>query len=162
MTLMAHDPQCMALRQLETALRLYFEQEDYYSVITLAGASEEIFGKLLKENKLEKSENSLDSLKKDVPEIHKQLYDGELSERDVAKRANYARNKLKHWSPGDSKTVEFDANEEAKDMLERAIDNYYSLTQNLTRAMECFQKMRVTNNAQIRDWYPQDNKGSCP
>ncbi len=43
----AHDVQCMALRQLETALRLYFEREDYYSVITLAGASEDIFGKLL-------------------------------------------------------------------------------------------------------------------
>jgi hypothetical protein len=38
----------MALRQLEIALRLYFEQEDYYSVITLAGASEEMFSELLK------------------------------------------------------------------------------------------------------------------
>ena len=47
-------------------------------------------------------------------------------------------------------------------MLDRAIDNYYSLTQNLTPAMECFQKMHVSNNAQIRDWYPQDNKGSRP
>ena len=162
MTLMAHDPQGMALRQLETALRLYFEQEDYYSVITLAGASEEIFGELLKEIKLENSENSLDSRKKAASEIHEMLYEEELSERDVAIRANYARNRLKLWSPRDSKTVEFDAEEEAKDMLDRAIDNYYSLTQNLTPAMECFQKMHVSNNAQIRDWYPQDNKGSRP
>ena len=162
MTLMAHDLQCMALRQLETAIRLYLEQEDYYSVITLAGASEEIFGKLLKENNLGKPESSLDSRKKAVSEVHKKLYDEELSERDVAIRANYARNKLKHWSTGDSKTVEFDAKEEAEDMLDRAIDNYHSLTQNLTPAMECFQKMHVSNNAQIRDWYPQDNKGSCP
>lgn len=162
MALMAHDAQCMALRQLESALRLYFEQEDYYSVITLAGASEEIFGKLLKDNSLGKSQNSLGSLKKAVSEIHKELYNEELSGRDVAVRANYARNKLKHWSPGDSKTVEFDAKEEAKDMLDRAIDNYYSLTQNLTPTMERFQKMHVTNNAQIRDWYPQHRKGTCP
>lgn len=47
MTLMAHDIHCMALKQLETALRLYFEREDYYSVITLAGAAEEVFGSLL-------------------------------------------------------------------------------------------------------------------
>lgn len=47
MTLMAHDIHCVALRQLETALRLYFEREDYYSVITLAGASEEVFGSFL-------------------------------------------------------------------------------------------------------------------
>ena len=42
MTSMAHDLDRVALRQLETALCLYFEQQDYYSVITLAGASEEI------------------------------------------------------------------------------------------------------------------------
>ena len=47
MTLMAHDIHCVALRQLETALRLYFEREDYYSVITLAGASEEVFASFL-------------------------------------------------------------------------------------------------------------------
>ena len=47
MTEMAHDVSCCALRQLETALPLYFEGEDYYSVTTLAGAAEEVFGKLL-------------------------------------------------------------------------------------------------------------------
>ena len=47
MTQMAHDMHCMAFRQLETALRLYSEREDYYSVITLAGASEEVFGSFL-------------------------------------------------------------------------------------------------------------------
>ncbi len=47
MTQMAHDIYCIALRQLKTALRLYFEEVDYYSVITLAGASEEVFGSLL-------------------------------------------------------------------------------------------------------------------
>ena len=48
MASMAHDLQCVALRQLETALCLYFEQKDYYSVITLAGASEEMFSELLR------------------------------------------------------------------------------------------------------------------
>ena len=54
---MAHDVQCIALRQLETALRLYFEREDYYSVITLAGASEEIFWNFV----FEKSMKDVDS-----------------------------------------------------------------------------------------------------
>ena len=48
MTSMAHDLDRVALRQLETALCLYFEQQDYYSVITLAGASEEMFGARLR------------------------------------------------------------------------------------------------------------------
>ncbi len=46
--LVSHDIQCAALRQLETALCLYFKGEDYYSVVTLAGASEEVLGNLLR------------------------------------------------------------------------------------------------------------------
>ena len=34
-----HDRRCIALTQLETALRLYFERQDYYSVVALAGAA---------------------------------------------------------------------------------------------------------------------------
>ncbi len=35
-----YNVRCCALQQLETALSLYFEGEDYYSAITLAGAGE--------------------------------------------------------------------------------------------------------------------------
>ena len=142
---MAHDPQYVAVRQLETALRLYFEQEDYYSVITLAGASEEMLGKLLKENGIE---NSLDSLKKASLAITKQLFGEAPTEKEVVARANDARNRLKHGSPG--KPIEFDAKEEAKDMLDRAIDNYYELTSELTDTMQRFQTMHVRDNKQPR------------
>ena len=47
MTQMDHDIDCIALRQLETALCLYREEKDHYSVITLAGAAEELFGSFL-------------------------------------------------------------------------------------------------------------------
>ena len=43
----SHNVEQAALQQLETALRLYIEDEDYYSAITLAGAAEEILGKRL-------------------------------------------------------------------------------------------------------------------
>jgi hypothetical protein len=48
-TIRAYCVEDAALAQLEVALRLYFggEEKDYLSVITLAGAAEEIFGKLL-------------------------------------------------------------------------------------------------------------------
>jgi hypothetical protein len=39
----------IALQQIETALDLYFRQADLFSVITLAGAAEEILGRLLAE-----------------------------------------------------------------------------------------------------------------
>ena len=43
-----HDRRDMAVRQLETALRLYFEGEDFYSVITLAGAADTVLGQVLR------------------------------------------------------------------------------------------------------------------
>ena len=152
---MAHDIHCIALRQLETALRLYFEGEDYYSAITLAGASEEVFGRLLKE---ENSENALDSLKKDVSSIYEMLFAKALDEKWTIKRANEARNVLKHWSPGEPKVVEFDAPEEAKDMLDRAIRNYYRLTGNHTSKMQQFLDMHIQDNAHIRPHSVKDEE----
>ena len=249
MTHMAHDVQCVALRQLETACRLY-KEGDYYSVITLAGAAEEIFAsllfeKLLKElegiligssadvigqlpeelqedfskftkdlkalkevtaqfprdpeevwdkslNKLKsearkafgklvkdlkriegtcgelpsdkfsdalkevftRNEPPWDSFSASVIEITKQLpkslgEDDDPTESDVRQRANWIRNTLKHWFPGQPK-VEFDAKKEAEDMLGDAIDNYSKLTGDLTEAMSRFGSMHVHDNMQIR------------
>ena len=54
--------------------------------------------------------------------------------------AGQARNCLKHWNEGDSEIVKFDLAEEARDMLNRAIDNYWMLKEDLTPAMEEFQR----------------------
>ena len=250
MARMDHEVRCMALRQLETACHLY-EQQDYYSVITLAGAAEEIFenlrmDKLLKElkplligssdnaisqlpeklqkdsSKLTKDLKALKEVTAQFPRVPEETWDkglnkltfearrvlnklikdckkiediyGELpndeflaslkglfvcnksslnsfsvsvvkiaerlpkspgeeedpTESDVRRRANWIRNTLKHWFPGQPNVVEFDAAEEAKDMLDRAIDNYYALTFELTDAMQRFRDMHVHDNKQIR------------
>ena len=128
-----HDIGTIALCQLETALRLYFEGKDYYSVITLAGASEEIFGKLAKTYAI-LNETALDSLANAVLEIDKTQ-----TRKCVVRRANYMRNRLKHWTEDETTVVECDAPEEAKDMLNRAIDNYYALTRDISPAMRRFQ-----------------------
>lgn len=251
MTRMDHEVRCMALRQLETACLLY-EQQDYYSVITLAGAAEEIFENLLMNKLLEElkplligpsgdtigqlpkkiqedssklaehikelkaktaqlpkapeetwdeskllfeAQKVLKKLKKDRKRLedicieklprpredrHRQRspdekflnclgavflrYQSPLdafsssvvkieedpTESDVRRRANWVRNTLKHWFPGQPNVVEFDAAEEAKVMLDRAIANYYALTSELTDAMQRFQDMHVHDNKQIR------------
>jgi hypothetical protein len=59
-------------------------------------------------------------------------------ERAIATRANRAKNALKHHDEGDASTITFDADEEAVDMLNRAIDNYWTLEISLTPAMEQF------------------------
>lgn len=140
MTVQSHDCRCIALAQLETALRLYFERSDFFSVITLAGNADEILGKMLKAKDIE---GSLDELKKAVAAVHRHLFNEELPESVVAERANHAKNAIKHGIGG-APTVTFDAEEEARDMLNRAIDNYWVLEQWLTPAMEKFQRVSIS------------------
>ena len=127
----------LALRQLETALRLFFEGSDHASVVTLAGAADEIFGQLLAATG---REHSLASLIAAVTAIQKKLFGESLEPKQIADRANAARNSFKHWKPGDPEIVKFNLEAEARDMLNRAIDNYWTLEQKLSPAMERFQR----------------------
>ena len=137
MPIRAHYRDDLALAQLETALQLYFDGRDFASVITLAGAADEIFGKLLTASG---RESSLASLTKAVTAIHQKLYGEAIASGEVVDRANRARNNLKHWDVGDDLIVKLDLPEEARDMLNRAIDNYWTLKQDLTPSMERFQR----------------------
>lgn len=131
----SYNMRCIALTQLETGLGLFKEGRDYFSVITLAGAAEEILGKLLMERG---ATNSLESLTQAAVTIHRQLFDEELGARVFATRANRARNVLKHYDPGQEHNVTFDCREEATDILDRAISNYWHLEQSLTPRMTLF------------------------
>jgi hypothetical protein len=137
MSVKAYCREDLALQHLETALALFAEGKDYGSVITLAGAADEVFGKfLLAEGK----ESSLESLKQAVAAIHLKLYGESTPPKHIADRANKAKNTLKHWDKGDDMIVKFDLLQESKDMLSRAIDNYWILKEDLTPAMEKFER----------------------
>lgn len=127
----------LALSQLETALRLFKEGKEFASVITLAGAADEVFGKFLT---AADGETSLESLKRSVGEIHLKLYGETTPPKQIADRANRAKNSLKHWNEGDPEIVNLDLRVEACDLLFRAIDNYWALEAKLTPAMEEFQR----------------------
>jgi len=121
MTKLPYKKRDAAIQQLETAIRLYHESNDPFSVITLAGAAEEILGQLVKASG---NTNSLEVLNSTALAI--QRLEGEEKPRDVIDRANYARNNLKHLAlPDDNFSI--DAWEEATDMLTRATDNYWLL-----------------------------------
>jgi hypothetical protein len=137
MPVKAHYLDELALQQVETALSLFFVGDDYASVVTLAGAADEIFGKYLAaDGKL----SSLEELKKAVAAIHLKLYDEATPPEHLARRANLAKNSLKHWDVGDPRIVKFDLKQEAIDMLSRAIDNHWLFAQDLTPAMEKFER----------------------
>jgi hypothetical protein len=137
MAIEEHDIKRIALTQLETALRLYFERQDYYSVVALAGAADVIFGGLLEASGLD---SSLKTIKESVVVMHQHMTGITITEKNVADLANLTRNALKHWSAGQPPVVSFDVIEEAQDMLNRAIDNYWALEQQLSPAMEQFQR----------------------
>ena len=157
-----HDARRIALVQLEAALQLYLDcvegpdQDDadgYYPVITLAGAAEEILAGVLdssmarvREGRREK--NALEDLTRTAIAVGERLDDDGLSKEEIVARANYARNRLKHWPPRGPMT--FDAKEEATDLLDRAVENYYKLTSDLTDPMRRFQAMHVEDNVQMR------------
>lgn len=106
--------------QLLQALRLYEEGEDYYSVITLAGAAEEIFGRLSRKMGLG---CSLDRLKATLPKLSERFFQQELGTREAAESVNRAKNWLKHGED----PLSFDAKFEAEEMLERAIQNCFPI-----------------------------------
>jgi len=139
MPIESHSKAHVALTQLETALRLYDGGEDYYSVVTLAGAADEIFGRLLE---LQGGVSALASLTKAAAAIHLQVHGTPGSEKAFIERANLARNALKHLNAGGADRVTIDIREEAADMLDRAISNYWALTQSITPAMERFEHAR--------------------
>lgn len=137
MSVRAHYRIDLALSQLETALRLFEEGREYASAITLAGAADEVFGKFLAATG---RETSLESLKRAVGEIHMNLYGEVTPPKQIADRANRAKNSLKHWDHGDPEIVKLDLQVEARDLLHRAIDNYWALETKLSPAMEAFQR----------------------
>jgi hypothetical protein len=132
----SYDTKRIALEQLETALRLYLEQRDYIAAITLAGAAEEILGRIAKNMGIE---TSLQTLSNDAVAIHKRLLNVAIERKHFVKRANYARNKLKHVDPITEPTIVFDPEEEAIDMLNRAIENYWNVEGTLTDLMKKYQ-----------------------
>jgi hypothetical protein len=138
MPVISHEKQQVALAQLETALRLFAEGADYYSVVTLAGAADEIFGKLLESRG---GVSALASLTRASAAIHIIVHGVEGSEKAYVDRANLARNALKHLRAGGER-VDLDIYQEAVDMLDRAISNYWALTNSLSPAMENFERER--------------------
>ncbi len=96
----------IAKRQIETALELFFEQKDFLSVITLAGASEEILGSLLRR----------------------------VGERSMMDHLIELDKHLKHANNPAEDELEVDP-EHAVAMLARAVANYTSLASDVTPAM---------------------------
>lgn len=135
----------LAVKQIETAIDIYMSGKDFFSPITLAGAGEEILGRLIE--KLGRK-TSLSKKTEAFIEVHKIINKKIIDEKSARdNHINKARNSLKHLNAkedDEDDSVIMDPVFEAEAMLFRAIENYYAFTGMLT------EKMLAYNNSIIR------------
>jgi len=124
----------IAKQMLETALDLYSKGEDYFSVLDLAGAAEEILGQHLKFKGIT---NSLESEKEAFILINKGLYQKDISDKDALDFLNRIKNAIKHMGKKEKEVIA-DPKEDAESMLDRAITNWWRLQEELTPKMNEF------------------------
>jgi hypothetical protein len=112
----------IACELLDRGLRLYYEGDSDYSALHLAGAAEEIFGSYVIKHD---GETAFENLRSATVKISAYLDENssESSPKEIADIMNHAKNNTKHGSG----EVSFSARSEAKDLLDRAIQNYYYL-----------------------------------
>jgi hypothetical protein len=116
----------IAKRQLHSAIDLYFAGGDYLSVITLAGAAEEIFGNLLRrQSKIALLDHAV---------VFEAEQGGIRDFKTLAKQLNNVRNALKHANEEQEDEIRVE-HSDAIIMLGRAIVNYLSLDQSEMKRM---------------------------
>lgn len=132
----------VAKRQIDTAIELFLAKQDYLSVITLAGAGEEIIGKLLVRNS---KKNMVDYL----IDLDKRLSGGREF-KVINQEINGFRNSLKHAN--DEKEDEIDvaeSQEHAIAMITRALTNYAIFEGNVSSDIEKFYKWLKENRPDL-------------
>lgn len=128
--------------QLNRCIELFLDSNDFYSSATLAGAAEEVLGKILEADSGSKSSSTrrtialMSSL---TPQEIEALKDS-AQQKDfptVRDTFNEYRNWLKHFKP---ELDEFfvDAESAAAELIERAVENFYQVTGRDTPQTERF------------------------
>ena len=112
----------LARHQLDRAIRLLLDERDPICAITLAGAAEEILGKLIQ---LQGGTHSLQDFIDECVTIGRERFKEEWKTKDFAEMENFYRNELKHYVAGSDITV---TKECAIGIIDRAIENYWRLT----------------------------------
>src|SRR5688572_30923020 len=114
------------------AIELFLDRDDYVSSVTLAGAAEEILGKLLE---VQGGTPALRELANASVDVGKVLFREAWSVKHFIELMNATRNNLKHINDGNDVPISRDA---AVKMLDRAVTNYWTLRNDQTPQMQRF------------------------
>lgn len=135
----------IAKRQLDRSISLFFDERDYVSSLTLAGAAEEVLGKIL--NHERSSSHSLDELIKGALKINSVPVGGhkeKKAKKEIANIANYFKNRIKHYNAEGE--ITFSVNFYAAEIINRAMSNYFAVTRNETALMIRFKNEVLLGN----------------
>ena len=113
----------LAFSQLNVAIGLFAGSKEYPAVITLAGAAEEIYGKLVQQKG---GKTALKEISERLCEMHRAAFNEEPNEKDYVNLRNRTKNELKHIGTGGDLTADLEY--EASELLERALHNYREYT----------------------------------
>jgi hypothetical protein len=129
----------IARHQIDRAVLLFLDKDDYISSLTLAGAAEEILGAVLrKQGKAPAIENIVAK----GAEIQKTLYGIESPKRLLFNSLNEYRNKLKHFN--EQEPLHISPGYYSSRMLNRAIENYVEVCSEPTETMNRFLNTRLS------------------
>jgi hypothetical protein len=117
-----------AQQQLDVAASLFSNRDSRLALHTLAGAAEEILGKLLERAE---QENIFQQMKASA----EQRFGRSVTSSELSEIVNKSRNSLKHANDPNEDSFEYEP-DEAVVMLFRALVNYQLLTGGLTDPME--------------------------
>ncbi|HWG70807.1 MAG TPA: hypothetical protein VN692_15440 [Steroidobacteraceae bacterium] len=123
--------------QIDRAIRLYLDEADFVCAITLAGAADELLGKL---RALSGREPIVEHYADVVSKINVALGGETIDKKGAISELNSARDSLKHFHDG--KSVTFDFAEEAYELIDRAVSNLWLLTSSETQNMARFRVAR--------------------
>lgn len=129
----------VAVEQLNHAISMFLKREHFVSAITLAGAAEEILGKLAAQA------GFIPSLKRRTEgarALYKHLWGADPGVKPFADLKNKTRNELKHLVAG--APMEVDLEEEAMRMLDRAVENYRLLHVRRSPQVVAYERARLT------------------
>lgn len=106
----------VAKEQLEDGIRLFFE-ERYLSSLTLLGAAEEVFGRILEERT---GKDFIEPFWQQVNRIRTTLGSPHISKRELRRMFTASRNWLKHHTPGEAQAQYVNRFGEAFHMIQAA------------------------------------------
>lgn len=114
----------IAMQYFKLALSEYVEGKNMFAVIHLAGAAEEMLGKLVS---LQNKETAFERAQRLTRAFYKSF--GKKTPKDnlINKHILKIKNGVKHINDGKDLEIQFDIKREAKELICRAIDNFNHL-----------------------------------